>query len=107
MVGAVIRLVVRDSEEATSGKLKLFFLPGYAPELKPDELAWSCVKRASSAKRPRGSNQSLQDRIEAGLVNLQSNPGLIRSFCNGDMQAQRQANNLNRNDFGGCLRQST
>ena len=61
-------------------KLKLFFLPGYAPELNPDELVWSYVKRTGTAKRPLASNESLQDRIEADLINLQNNPGLIRSF---------------------------
>jgi len=72
--------VVRDYEKATNGKLKLFFLPGYAPELNPDELVWSYVKRTGTAKRPLASNESLQDRIEADLINLQNNPGLIRSF---------------------------
>src|SRR5215468_1450891 len=33
--------VVLDYVEATKGRLKLFFLPGYAPELNPDELVWS------------------------------------------------------------------
>jgi len=72
--------VVRDYEKATNGKLKLFFLPGCAPELNPDELVWSYVKRTGTAKRPLASNESLQDRIEADLINLQNNPGLIRSF---------------------------
>jgi transposase len=72
--------VVRDYEKATNGKLKLFFLPGYAPELNPDELVWSYVKRTGTAKRPLASNESLQDRIEADLINLQNSPGLIRSF---------------------------
>jgi transposase len=60
--------------------LKSFFLPGYAPELNPDELVWSYVKRTGTAKRPLASNESLQDRIEADLINLQNSPGLIRSF---------------------------
>ena len=30
--------LVRDYVETTNGKLKLYFLPGYAPELNPDEL---------------------------------------------------------------------
>ena len=72
--------MVRDYVEATDGKLKFFFLPGYAPELNPDELVWSYVKRTGTAKRPLASNEALQDRIEADLINLQNNPGLIRSF---------------------------
>jgi transposase len=72
--------VVSDYVKSTDGKLKLFFLPGYAPELNPDELVWSYVKRSGTAKRPLGKNESLQDRIEADLINLQNNPGLIRSL---------------------------
>ena len=72
--------VVRDYVESTNGKLKLFFLPGYAPELNPDELVWSYVKRTGTAKRPLRQNESLQDRIETDLIDLQNNPGLIRSL---------------------------
>ena len=72
--------VVRDYVEATGGKLKLFFLPGYAPELNPDELVWSHMKRTGTAKRPLTSNELLQDRIEADLINIQKNKRLVRSF---------------------------
>ena len=72
--------VVHDYVETTDGKLKLFYLPGYAPELNPDELVWSYVKRTGTGKRPLASNESLQDRIEADLTILQNNPGLVRSF---------------------------
>lgn len=72
--------VVGDYVKSKNGKLKLFFLPGYAPELNPDELVWSYVKRTGTAKRPLRQNESLQDRIEADLIDLQNNPGLIRSL---------------------------
>lgn len=72
--------VVLDYVEATKGKLKLFFLPGYAPELNPDELVWSHMKRAGTAKRPLASNESLQDRVESDLLNIQRNRALVRSF---------------------------
>jgi transposase len=44
--------MVRDYVESTNGKLELHFLPGYAPELNPDELAWNYVKRTGTAKSP-------------------------------------------------------
>jgi len=72
--------VVLDYVEATKGKLKLFFLPGYAPELNPDELVWSHMKRTGTAKRPLASNESLQDRVESDLFNIQRNRTLVRSF---------------------------
>jgi transposase len=72
--------LVGDYVKGTDGKLKLFFLPGYAPELNPDELVWSHMKRTGTAKRPLASNELLQDRIEVDLINLQNNPTLIQSF---------------------------
>jgi len=72
--------VVLDYAEGTNGKLKLFFLPGYAPELNPDELVWSHMKRTGTVKRPLAAKESLQDRIEADLFKIQKSPNLVRSF---------------------------
>src|SRR6266542_2288801 len=72
--------VVRDYVEAKDGKLKLYFLPGYAPELNPDELVWSHMKRTGTAKRPLASNELLHERIEADLIDIQNNRALVRSF---------------------------
>ena len=72
--------VVDDYVKSTNEKLKLRFLPGYAPELNPDELVWSHMKRNGTAKRPLAKNESLQDRIEGDLFEIQSNPTLVRSF---------------------------
>jgi transposase len=54
--------------------------PGYAPELNPDELVWSHMKRTGTAKRPLASDESLQERIEADLIDIQNNRALVRSF---------------------------
>src|SRR4249920_663521 len=72
--------LVRDYVETTNGKLKLYFLPGYAPELNPDELVWSHMKRTGTAKRPLASNELLQERIAADLIGIQNNRALVRSF---------------------------
>ena len=72
--------VVLDYAEGTNGKLKLFFLPGYAPVLNPDELVWSLMKRTGTVKRPLAAKESLQDRIEADLFKIQKSPNLVRSF---------------------------
>jgi len=36
---------------------EMHFLPGYAPELNPDELVWSHMKRTGTAKRPLAANE--------------------------------------------------
>ncbi len=38
------------------------------------------MKRVGTAKRPLAHGQSLQDRIEADLLDIQNNPALIRAF---------------------------
>ena len=65
---------------STNGRLTLHFLPGYAPDLNPDELVWSHVKRTGTARRPLQQGEKLRDKIEEQLANLQQLPGLVRSF---------------------------
>jgi transposase len=72
--------MVRDYVESTNGKLELHFLPGYAPELNPDELVWNYVKRTGTAKSPLPSGEALQDRIEADLQAVKDDPALVRAF---------------------------
>jgi transposase len=72
--------IVGDYVASTNGKLQFFFLPGYAPELNPDELVWNYMKRTGTAKRPLAKGESLHDRIDAELLQIQRNAALVRSF---------------------------
>ena len=65
---------------STKGMLTLHFLPGYAPELNPDELVWSHVKRTGVARAPLRRGEKLQAKIEAQLSAVKRMPQLIRSF---------------------------
>ena len=65
---------------STDGMLTLHFLPGYAPELNPDELVWSHVKRTGVARSPLRRGEKLQDKIEAQLAAIKRVPQLVRSF---------------------------
>ena len=71
---------VREYVASTKGRLTLHFLPGYAPDLNPDELVWSHVKRTGTARRPLQKGEKLRDKIEEQLAKLQQTPRLIRSF---------------------------
>jgi len=72
--------LVKKYVASTEGRLTLHFLPGYAPELNPDELVWSHVKRTGTARRPLQKGEKLRDKIEEQLANLKRMPGLVRSF---------------------------
>lgn len=71
---------VREYAASTNGRLTLHFLPGYAPDLNPDELVWSHVKRTGAARRPLLKGEKLRDKVEEQLAKLQKLPSLIRSF---------------------------
>ncbi len=71
---------VRDYIASTSGRVMLHFLPGYAPDLNPDELVWSHVKRTGAARRPLRAGESLREKIEEQLAQLKRTPDLVRSF---------------------------
>lgn len=74
------KAVVREYVASLAGRLTLHFLPGYAPDLNPDELVWSHVKRTGTARRPLLKGERLRDRIEHELRALKQNLQLIRSF---------------------------
>jgi len=63
-----------------NGKLTLHFLPGYAPDLNPDELVWSHAKRTGNARRPLQKGEKLADRVTAQLADIRRRPALVRSF---------------------------
>src|SRR5471030_2825323 len=72
--------LVKDYVASTNGLLTLHFLPGYAPELNPDELVWSHMKRTGVARTPLRKREQLRDKIEAQLAAIRKMPQLVRSF---------------------------
>jgi transposase len=71
---------VREYIASTRGKLSMHVLPGYAPDLNPDELVWSHVKRTGVARNPLRAGEKLELRIEKQLHDVQRNRRLVRSF---------------------------
>jgi len=73
------KLVARFIQEQR-GKLELHFLPGYAPDLNPDEFVWSHLRKLGTSKQPLRRNESLRGRVENDLAAIQAQPRLVRSF---------------------------
>jgi transposase len=59
------KALVKEYVANTAGKLTLHFLPGYAPDLNPDELVWSHAKRTGVARSPLKAGEKLQCRVDA------------------------------------------
>jgi len=72
--------MVRDYVDSLKGKLTLHFLPGYAPDLNPDELVWSYTKRTGVARSPLRTGERLAERVHAQLADIAAQPELVRSF---------------------------
>lgn len=72
--------LVKTYVPSTEGRLTLHILPGYAPDLNPDEPVWSHMKRTGVARTPPRRGEMLSDKIEGQLAKTKRMPQLIRSF---------------------------
>jgi transposase len=72
--------LVKNYVQSTRGRLTLHVLPGYAPELNPDEAVWSHMKRTGVARAPLRKGERLRDKIDAQLAAIKAAPRLVRSF---------------------------
>ena len=71
---------VKQFAASTNGRLRLFFLPGYAPELNPGEWVWRNIKHDRVGRTGIDSLADLQGKALAALHRLQKLPHLIRGF---------------------------
>ena len=71
---------VKEFVASTRGRLKLFLLPGYSPELNPDEWVWKNVKHDKIARRGVTSKDDLKAKAIGALRRLQKLPHLVRGF---------------------------
>lgn len=74
------KAIVKDYIASTAGKLTLHFLPGYAPDLNPDELVWSHAKRTGVARSPLKVGEKLQCRVDSQLQSIADDCSLVKSF---------------------------
>jgi transposase len=65
---------------SSNGRLRLFFLPGYAPELNPDEWVWKHVTHDRVGRAGVSGPGDLKAKALAALHRLQKLPHLVRSF---------------------------
>lgn len=69
---------VRDWIEAQGEKIKLFLLPGYSPELNPDELVWNNLKNHGLGKRAFACKEEMKNATVSHLRLLQKLPEVVR-----------------------------
>jgi transposase len=65
---------------STQGRLRLFLLPGYSPQLNPDEWVWKNVKHDRIGKTGVTSKNDLKLKAIGALRRLQKLPATVRGF---------------------------
>ena len=71
---------VKEFVESTKGKLQLFFLPEYSPELNPDETVWSYVKHHVVGKKIITGPDQFLKVVKEALYKLMHKPKIISAF---------------------------
>ncbi len=67
-------------EDGAAERLKLEQLPGYAPELNPDEGVWRYLKRVELRNVCCGSLGELRQELERAKQRLRHKPHILHSF---------------------------
>ena len=65
---------------STEGRLKLFYLPPYSPELNPDEWVWKNIKHDRVGRAAARSVEDMKAVIQKAVDRLQSSKDIIRGF---------------------------
>jgi transposase len=65
---------------STKGRLELFYLPPYSPELNPDEWVWKNIKHDRVGRAAARSVDDMKVVIEKAVARLQSSKDIVRAF---------------------------
>ena len=74
--------LVKTFLDKMKGKLRLFYLPPYSPELNPDEFVWNDVKNNAVGRSMITHSKQLRSVVTSRLRYLQKHPHHVRSFFN-------------------------
>ena len=72
--------MVSEYAASTEGRLKIFFLPPYSPELNPDEWVWKNVKNDQIKRAVPMGQGHLWSLASNALLRLKNMPGIVRGF---------------------------
>jgi transposase len=71
---------VRAFVKSTEGKLRLYYLPGYSPELNPDETVWAYVKHHVVGKKTISGPEQFLRIVKEALYALMHKPAMVSAF---------------------------
>lgn len=62
------------------GRLSLFFLPPYFPQLNPDERVWKHVKHDRVGRLAARTKDEMRDAINKAVTRMQETASIVRGF---------------------------
>ena len=71
---------IKEFVDSTEGKLRLYYLPGYSPELNPDETVWAYVKHHMIGKKIISGPKQFLKLVKEALYALMRKPIVVSSF---------------------------
>jgi transposase len=71
---------VKEFAASTGGRLKIFVLPAYSPQLNPDEWVWKNVKHDRVGRSTPRTAEEFRAGVLAALHRLQKLPATVRAF---------------------------
>jgi len=71
---------VRDFVRSNRKKIRVYFLPGYSPEMNPDEQVWNVVKSKKIGKKSVKTKSELKKKVDSALRSLQHKTERVKSF---------------------------
>lgn len=76
---AHIAKMTRQFIEKRSDRLTVHYLPGYAPDMNPDEHAWGHLKRMFR-QHPLAAEEDIEGAVDAAMAAIRSDRKLVRAF---------------------------
>jgi transposase len=73
-------IMVRKAVAATKGKLRLFFLPPYSPELNPDERVWNDLKNNGVGRQTISTPTQLKKAVVGHMRMIQKSPDRVQAY---------------------------
>jgi transposase len=66
--------------KSTKGKLKIYALPPYSPQINPDELVWNNAKQKVAKKKYTPNKKTFKEKVKEVMIDIQKNTELISAF---------------------------
>jgi transposase len=64
----------------TQGKLKIYALPSYSPELNPDELVWNNAKQEVAKRKYVKTGKTFKATVKQVMRKIQNTPNIVKTF---------------------------